>query len=308
MKDTDRVVNRLSARHPQLENLLERAPHAAEMIHSFAALSVARSECSENLDLQNITDFNFDSHEFTQGNPLLASIRLQPLKQAFLESAACLLPLLPDIFPGLSGPLQAVHRALKADNPETERLFDFLLVGDFAALAGLADKLGIEQDVLEFAGRETLKACLLPAAQQLEKIIRDVPWSREYCPVCGSTPDLTFLRPKDPEPSDYLISKSGQLWMHCSLCAHNWRYVRSKCPHCQETGSEKLIYYSSPDRENERIYVCENCRHYFPCLDTADRRPFPDLTVEPIALMHLDQFARQKGYIPLTPTPWNQME
>lgn len=287
---------------PTLEALKTRVPFAADIVQTFGALTMEQNKCRDALELE-LADMACDPDSFSQGTPLLSQVNPTAIRQLYPAAASCMMPALIRTFPSIAADLQALAQALDRDPGLAETVVDSVTENDNGLLAA---KLNISPQVLAFAAREILKPCLQRASRAFGPLIADMPWSKPCCPVCGSGPDLAFLRPKDPEPSEFLISKSGQLWMHCSLCAHQWRYLRSKCPHCGETEPDKLMYYTDPDREAERIYACTQCNHYYPCVDITDRRPFPDLNLEPLALIHLDYLAREKGFSPLVDLPWNQ--
>lgn len=289
-----------------IEALTKRAPYAAEVIAAFGALAVEQAACKAALAPDEPLNVQCDPEQFSQGLPLLAGVNLTGLQESHHQAAQCLLPEMIRLFPSIDSDLNFLDKRLAEAPHVLNMLMDALLTENSPILDSLAADLDVSREVLVFAGREILKPCLSRLAETLAPLIIEMPWSKGCCPICGDQPSLAFLRPKDPEPSEFLVSKSGQFWLHCSLCAHNWRYVRSKCPHCETTDHEKLEYFHVQGREDERIYACSSCKRYIPCVDLTSRAAPVDLNMEPLALLHLDHLAREKGFTPLAQTPWNQ--
>ena len=131
-------------------------------------------------------------------------------------------------------------------------------------------------------------------------------WRNSHCPVCGSDPDLAVLE-NHPDPSEFLVSKSGELWHHCPVCAHRWRFVRMVCPGCGNQEHERITRFSLPDSPHEHIYACEDCQQYLPCLDTVENSAAVDFDLAALGLVHLDAVAQSRGYTPLSPAPWTAL-
>jgi FdhE protein len=300
------TASELKGEQKYINDLTQRAPYASDILQAFGNLVLERRRCSEQLDTAGIFELTCDPEKCSQGIPLLADINSNSIIEVYQQAWQCMMPLLIKVFPGIESELRVLENALSENHELAKDLLDMMDDKQIGDHSKTCVELGVSRQVMEFAAREILKPCMERLAQNLAPMMQDMPWSKGYCPICGSNPDLAFLRPKDPEPSEFLISKSGQLWMHCSLCAHKWRFLRSKCPHCGDVEPENLSYFSSPDRKDERVYTCKKCNHYFHCVDTTDRKSFPDLNLEALALIHLDYLAQEKGYKPLVHLPWNQ--
>lgn len=299
-------AEKVAESHPSAKHARNEVPYSAEIAKAFGKLSAARIECGKNLDLESISDIVHDPDQFTQGVHLLADVGPEPLRGAYRQAASWMMPELIRSFPGIAEELRILESAFAQSPKLVDALFNMLANNDTEALVRFSATLGISERTFSFAGLEILKTCIQRAAELLGPLIADTPWSKGNCPICGSCPDMALLRPKAPEPSEYLVSKSGQLWLHCSLCAHQWRFLRSKCPHCGDTEPDGLLYYASAERRGERFYACSRCNRYFNCLDLTENDTETDMTLAPFSLIHLDCLAREKGFIPLAELPWNQ--
>jgi len=289
-----------------LEALKTRAPFAKDIIAAFGHLAFKRADCKTGLSQEQQVDIACDPEQFAQGKPLLSFTSLFTSPGTLQQAVACMLPEMERLFPSIATSLNTLGQSFAANPDLSKQLLDILANDDTAAMNSLADELQISSETLDFAVREILKTCLQRQVEYLAPLIADMPWSKGYCPICGSPPDLAFLRPKDPEPSEFLISKSGQFWLHCSLCGHSWRFVRAKCPQCDISDHKKLEYFTSKGSEDERIYACNSCKRYVPCVDLTNRGASVNLDLEPLALLHLDFLAQEKGFKPLAQLPWNQ--
>ncbi len=279
-------------------------PGFEEALRAFAALARLRRETAAALPEAG-PDLAFDPEAFAAGEPLLADLAPAALEAGLLRSAAAMLPRLGAIFPALAGEAAALARALAARPDRAAALLTAEAEGREEDLVGLSDAIGLRGATLRFFVRETLAAVLRREAERLAPLAEDALWHKGYCPVCGAAPDMGVLR-EEPEPSEFLVAKSGRLSLHCSLCGHLWRFTRLKCPACGEEDHEKLALLIPAGRGRERIHVCGSCRRYLPVLDRVELAGGIDLDVAPVGLAHLDAAARARGYEPLCETPWNQ--
>lgn len=272
----------------------------------FAALARLRREIAAGLP-QGLFDVAYDPDRFAAGETLLAEIDPLQLLPGFLAAAEKLLPAMAGIFPPLSREAAVLGQAL-AQGP---RLGDALILAFFADAAedfeSLGAELGIRPEPLLFLTQETVSTVLRAEASRIAALADDELWRKNCCPICGSAPDLGWLK-EQPEPSEFLIAKAGRLMLHCSLCGHLWRFPRLTCPTCGETDHEKLELFMPEGRERERIHACTTCRRYFVVTNRVDSEKHFDPDATAPALAHLDAAARARGFEPVCVTPWNQLD
>jgi formate dehydrogenase accessory protein FdhE len=112
----------------------------------------------------------------------------------------------------------------------------------------------------------------------------------DTCPVCASKPACAVLRDRGHGAGRSLV---------CSLCMHEWSYLRVLCPVCGEDRFESLPVFTPEEIPQVRIDACETCRHYIKTIDmTKDGRAVP--IVDELATIPLDLWATEKGYQKLT--------
>ena len=270
----------------------------------FAALATLRREVAADLP-QGLFDVAYDPDRFAAGETLLGTTEPVALVPGFLAAAQTLLPGIGDIFPALARESAILAQGL-AQSP---RLAGPLVAGFFsdqpADFEGLAEELGLSAQTLFFLTQETIATVLRSEAPRLAALADDALWRKNHCPVCGSAPDLGLLK-EQAEPSEFLIAKAGRLMLHCSLCGHLWRFPRLVCPSCGEGEHDKLDLFVPEGRERERIHACSTCRRYLVVTNRVDVDAAFDADAAPAALAHLDAAARERGYEPICPRPWNQ--
>lgn len=111
----------------------------------------------------------------------------------------------------------------------------------------------------------------------------DVP---TVCPVCGSPPVASVLRIDGPVP--------GTRYLHCVLCATDWRMSRGICSQCET--QEKLAYYHIDAASDAvRGEACDECKGYIKSLNH-EKDPQADPVADDLATLALDILLDEAGY------------
>ncbi len=274
-----------------------------DIVEAFAALVAKRQDL--RIDAGEWPGVKvFDAAAFGAGEPLLAGRELSGLHRCFAGAALKLLPVIEKVFPLIGWHAIALRSALAAQPELGAKILEAALAEDPQSLQATADEIGIPAGSLSFLVLEVLRPCLRQAAEHLAHLADDDLWRKGYCPVCGAGPDFGILKEKR-DPSEYIVSKAGRLWLHCSLCGHIWQFVRLVCPSCGQNDHKQLEVLTAEGREHERIHACRSCRRYVLVIDLAGRQDKLHPELAPLGLIPLDVLAREKGYAPLARTPWN---
>jgi FdhE protein len=280
-------------------------PELEPLIQAFSALIDLRRDTATQLpDWPVVLDH--DPETLAAGQPLLSTLDPAILARGVLAAAGPMLPALGALFPPTASDCQALALALADDPTLARRLLEALVDDTDQALIELAAETLLPPPALVFLTRELLAAVLRQAAASLSPLVDDAVWHRGHCPICGSAPDLGLLK-EQPEPSEFLIAKSGRLSLHCSLCGHLWRFSRLICPGCGETGHERRDLFMAKGRERERIHACAACGRYLLVVNRVECDTPLDPDLAPVSLVHLDIVAQSKGFTPLALTAWNQL-
>jgi len=283
-------------------DICARAPQMREIVEAFAMLARERLRIGiDTEDWPGVKDF--DAEAFAAGEPLLAGREFSGLLRGFIDAAEKLLPVIGRAFPHIALYASGLRSALAARPDLGLQILEAALTDDEQSLQPAAQAAGIPIGTFSFLVFEVLKSCLRLAVERLAHLADDNLWCKGRCPVCGAGPDFGLLKEKR-DPSEFLVSKSGRLWLHCSLCGHVWRFVRLVCPSCGETDHEQLDVFTAVGRERERIHACRACLRYLLVIDLVDSREKLNPELTPLMLIPLDLLAREKGYLPLAKTPW----
>ncbi|MFC1955735.1 formate dehydrogenase accessory protein FdhE [Chloroflexota bacterium] len=148
-------------------------------------------------------------------------------------------------------------------------------------LAG-SDKENLMQAIIH----ATLKPFLANYARALIKLVDQEQWRRRYCPICGGSPDFSFL---DKE--------RGARYLLCSRCDTAWIFQRLECPYCGNKDQANLAYFTN-DEGLYRFFVCEQCKNYLKAIDLQQSKSEVLLPLERLYTLDIDSQAQQQGYHP----------
>jgi ribosomal protein L37E len=133
----------------------------------------------------------------------------------------------------------------------------------------------------------------------------------ERCPRCGGLPQVSCLA----DSGQSLVN--GPRSLLCARCGSSWKFSRSVCPACGESGEEQLRVYAEqlegpvsgngkgngevqPVFPHVRIAACSTCSRYLIEVDMArDERAVPE--VDELAALPLDLHAADQGLAKVTP-------
>ncbi|WP_022667142.1 formate dehydrogenase accessory protein FdhE [Desulfospira joergensenii] len=278
------------------QTLLERHPALENVIRPFAGVFREKAGLVERLKEKVNCEMTVSD------KPLALELDAFP-SQASVMAAREIIIALKQNFPALEPGLYQLET--KMGSMDFSRLCKAYLEKGADAAAEYAQDLDIPADSLELVTRFCLSALL--EAMFSGRPINGQP-SQTHCPVCGSLPSISYLDRVPDNQSEFLTGGGGMRFFHCSLCGHDFKTHRIFCPVCHTEDPEQLRYYKADKESGERVDACLNCNTYLPSIDLRKSDGIMDLDTAALGLLHLDILARQKGYQPLTWTPWNRME
>ena len=283
----------------------EKHPPFKELLVHFSSLLCAQRDMADRLcDAFTDADLSNDAVALA-GEPVAMSLAPALFLSAFRRSAQSIWPLMGKEFPMLQSPLRALEKQIMNDDWCMDCL-RAAVRGEAEGLEQAAKTANVPPEVLLTALRAAYGPCISALRPKLAGQSSVVLWRKCFCPICGSDPDIGTLE-LHPEEGDFVVSTSGQAWLHCPQCEQHWRFTRVLCPACGNKENDKLVRLSLPETPNEHIYACDACRRYLPCLDLTalpDGDGGPDLYFAALKLVHLDAIAQEHGYTPLSPVPW----
>jgi FdhE protein len=236
-----------------------------------------------------------DPARFENGVPLASAEMLIDFPQELWEQAFVrLIPALEQGFPSLKQDLHTIGLALANGELDPQYYLRAAAEGRGEAAQEVAAKTGVNPRSLGFVLGQVMKPLVEKRAEALQSRITGLRWQKGYCPICGSMPELAYLK-----------GDEGQRWLRCSFCGSDWRYVRLACPFCENEEQGSLIIYYIAGREQERVEACEKCGRYVVSIDLRGRFDDAVLEVAAIGMVHLDVLSQQKGLLPAAVCAWN---
>ncbi len=291
---------------------LAMRPVMDDLVTPFASLFCRRAQCAAHMDA-HVDDLAKDMGEarkrFLSGVPILASLPATYWKESLKTAWTCMLPAIKEAFPGIAADIVALTAACEQGSLPIVDLAAGYIDGSFRGYESTAHATGISPDGLGFVMRMVLPAALEPLTPHIEAQIKNISWSRGYCPICGSLPVIGMLSRPSTLSGEFLKESGGQKFLHCGACGHNWRFDRHACPICDNSEPDTRFYLSDPDYPSERVDICRKCGHYLLTIDLRERDGYPHLDTAAICMVHLDILAQKHGFKPLSPAmSWSQAD
>ena len=143
---------------------------------------------------------------------------------------------------------------------------------------------GMDEDIVTVAVHSAVKPFLARWAEELLPGIDQKKWRRGYCPVCGGTPNFSYIE-----------QEHGVRYLCCPRCDAEWLFQRMECPFCNNDEQKELSFFT--DRDGlYRVYVCERCKGYLKAVDLRKGKKDIVMPLEWIKTLDLDRQACEKGY------------
>jgi len=280
----------------RLEKAFERverdAPFLKSATNSFKEIMISwilfKGRLSPDRPDIHIPQLNYS--RLAEGHPWLTEDTITSLMDPWGETVESTIPPLIKAFPGISQEVVRLRKALAAGEIDLKHCIRFLVEGSEVGMIEVASHLGFQPVVLKFILSQMLKPFVEKRTESLRSFIENLPWHQGYCPICGAFPGISLLQ-----------GEEGQRWLKCSLCGYEWKFDRITCPCCGETNMGKAFIFDRS--ENEWVELCPDCHRYIVGIDL---RKQTEMTadVASIAMVHLDIFAQQRGFLPTAETAW----
>ena len=291
-----------------LESIKKRVPAYGELADLFGPLFLAKGRVRDSLLAKSLEVPAVDAARLVAGVPLLVDEDLSSWVEAMKTSRDELLPKLIEVLRLDADAAKALHDYL-ADSANLVGLAQARIEGNWKHFENTSVQLGIEQtSSLLYISETVFGPVLCAMVDGMGKSLSSLSWDQGYCPVCGSSPSITYLSPREVSDLDHLVGGGGKKFLHCSLCGHDWRFKRNACVACGNDENESREVFYVDDVKHERIEACHKCGKYCLNVDMRECEPHPHLDVVQMGLIHLDIFARKHELVPVTPTLWNSSE
>lgn len=293
-KSLDATIEKFSKQHPAHQKILS----------AFHPLFTRTMELRSAFAGRDIPLQSLDVTRMGHGVPVLADVSLEFLAPWIEQSCEAIAPLLLELAPD-GDELAAIFTAQQQGVLNIADCSAYYIEQDTQSLTAAAEEAGVNPALLGFVLSRVLAAPVGALAEKVQAMPGERVWKQGFCPICGGFPSVATLARPAPTDLDSLVGGGGEKYLHCSLCANEWRYRRDACPACENSdpGTREMVFVE--DNKHERVEACTKCKSYFVCIDLREYAEDPDLQAAPLGLMHLDIVAAQKGFSPLVSTPWN---
>jgi FdhE protein len=132
--------------------------------------------------------------------------------------------------------------------------------------------------------QQTLRPFLIGYSQALTGRFSQASWRRNYCPVCGSDADFSYLE-----------KEVGGRFLVCPTCCAEWQFQRTQCPYCGNTETNTMSYLTD-EAGLYRLYLCERCKCYLKAIDLRKTTEKKILPLESLTTISLDRQGQEAGY------------
>jgi FdhE protein len=271
-----------------IERWVERLPSSAPVLRAFKEVLAQEADLRSEIDsARQDACIYADAEAYRRGVPVLGREAFAVTAPQAKWAAARLIPALKQGFPAVAQELDKISGIIEDPEFDLCAALGYVVHEQGERLRELSGRLGVDEQTLSL----TLSRILKPFAVNIAAAIPDPPqefqWREGYCPICGSQPCLSVVRPPHGERS-----------LVCSFCSHEWRFIRTACPFCRNEDFDALETIYVEDRESEFAALCRKCMKYIPGIDLRKTADDPALDVAPFALTYLDVIAQDNGFRP----------
>ena len=288
MNSNGRNLCAVSRVEEAVRSLADSVPALSTLVKAFQELLIEEERFKTSLGPNSVTcESSLDGEKLLKGIPL-ASPKSVKMGEADLKRAArSLIPAIKAGFPHLGSQLDCLAQYLEHE-PGKGRILAHAVLGQITdSVEAAANDLGIEPDVLIFVMQRLIKPFAEHWGQGMGACLSGALWTKGYCPICGSWPNLSFLEPP-----------SGRRILRCSFCGHHWHFMLTVCQFCENSDSSKLEFIFSENHPSDGAALCLQCNRYILRKDL--RECVHDIHPEVVALelSYLDVLAQERGFVP----------
>jgi len=278
-----------------MEGMMQEVPASENIVRAFSELYAERARFKAELPrLANASIPPPNPFRFRQGVPLVTPESLVDLAASWEKAAGRLIPAMARGFPKIREDLAHLKLALENGSLDPRQCLHAMLHGDDEELERIAFDLDTDSQALKFVLGQFMKPCIEKQAEMLKPLIQDLQWTKGYCPICGTLPELSFIK-----------GEPAEKWLMCALCGHQWRFAIMMCPFCENLDQEQTELFSIVGREHERAELCHMCNRYMVSIELGKRPTEHAVEAASLGMVHLDIVAQGRGFLPVAIYAWN---
>jgi FdhE protein len=276
----------------EIERLRNAQPHLQTLLDAFSPLFLEKNRWLSETAVDP-TILPIDPLRFAEGIPLNQQQRLFFTRDPWGSAGWSVINAITQGFPNFAEDMKVILRRVTEGNFDYFSLFFTSDEDVNGQLAPRAEELGISTVSFHFFLRVLNCFMLTKKARDMKMELATPPWTKGYCPLCGSFPHLAILGEK------------GQRLLQCPDCSHAWSFSRLACPYCDHEDPQNTnIFFIDGQKENA-AFTCDKCSRYLLTANRSACLGHPPADLIAIGLTHLDIILQEKGYSPMTECDWN---
>jgi len=278
-----------------IADVQKKTPAFANVAEAFKELLIQQAILKAEMALPtHALLFKPDPVRFSQGVAVWLQGSLIPTEDYLGKAVERLFPAMEKGFPKIVPDLNLLKTAITRIAPK--KIIEEMLNGQKDTVTETVSQLGVAPELLQFVSLQLMKPFLEKLSKATVPVIAHLEWHHGNCPICGAYPELSFLS-----------TDAGQRWLRCSVCAHSWRYIRTRCPACENDDQSLMETLFVEDMPQERAELCHRCKHYVVSLDLRKCSQPIVFETATLGMIYLDVISQERGYVPMAASAWNVM-
>lgn len=272
----------------EFDRTIHEFPAVAGFLIGFKELFVEQEAWKTCLPSPAEVSVTVDRDALSRGVPVWSIGDFAVPPELMKEGAQRLIPAMQRGFPQIGEQLETVRRFMERSDAWALEFHGKAKPGDDQPLRQLSHMLDVELDVVKFVFGQVWKTCASRRVESLNLKLGDRDWRKGYCPMCGSWPEIGFLD-----------GNEGRRLLRCSFCGYEWKFMRIRCPFCENEDQRMLDLLFSEDRKFEWAELCRACMTYLVSIDLRGSSRGVAHEIASLALVYLDVLAQEKGFLPV---------
>jgi FdhE protein len=276
----------------EIEQLRKAQPHLQTLLDAFSPLLMEKNRWLSETAVDP-TILPIDPLRFAEGISFNQQQRLFSIRDPWGSAGWSVVNAITQGFPNLTEDMKVILRRVTEGNFDCFSLFFTSDEDVNGQLVPRAEEFGISTDSFHFFLRVLNRFMLTKKARDMKMQLTAHPWTKGYCPLCGSFPHMAILGEK------------GQRLLQCADCGHAWPFSRLACPYCDHEDPQNTNIFFIDGQNENAAFTCDKCRRYLLTANRSACLGHPPADLIAIGLTHLDIILQEKGYSPMTECDWN---
>jgi FdhE protein len=289
------TLQTLSDLHLLAQELGEKAvtqPHVENLLKAFGPLILMKQRWLQERTRQRVSVV-IDKHRLTEGVPLVEHGDFFRSEDPWDEAASFAVAAIFQGFPEYGVEMSVLSEEIENGRYEINPLSVTTQRASGYFVFTSEKTHDVNPIVLELFSRFLWRLILCSKRLDCESEMRNIIWSKGYCPVCGSYPQLAVLN----TPEEKMLC--------CSDCGHQWRFSAPYCPYCENEDEKRIRLLGIDGQGDGAAFICAECRRYLICTGTSAMCRQPNSDLLSLGFVHLDMILQGKGFMPMAECEWN---